>query len=493
MRAVVSAEKSRVPWGALWTGLGALIVWHCWMAGYNHDELEHLHASWLVASGQLPYRDFLEQHHPALWFLAAPVVSRFTSPVALIFAARLFGVACAAAVLAIARALVRRLYPQVPWRLPVLLLLASFIFVRFHLEFRPDPLMNVALCGGLLLWVAFLQEERPWQAAAAGALMGIAIAVLQKAGIVVALAGMSGVLLVALRLRSRRPAGKLAAGLALLGACAALPVAALFASMYSLGIWKDFWFWNYPFNQFFYLQTHLREHFSIVETAGLNLACDPLLWIAGGAGAWLCARELWRGGVNGGRDEARLSLLVIGAGYFGLLCVNRFPFHQYFIVLLPLLAVFAAEAFAALRSEQWRVRFTRAALLMPAILAAILALYPRNAGHREVQRFVLAHTLPSQAIFVPPPFNPVFRRDGSYFWYNGALIGGAYEDYCRFHPDCPGDKLALEERRWHDSPPAFVLLDVEGSLPFRWEERKDAYAESPIPRLWQRRDQAAVR
>ena len=39
------------------------------------DELEHLHATWCVAQGQLPYRDFFEHHTPLLYYLLAPIAA----------------------------------------------------------------------------------------------------------------------------------------------------------------------------------------------------------------------------------------------------------------------------------------------------------------------------------------------------------------------------------------------------------------------------------
>ncbi|HWQ27408.1 MAG TPA: hypothetical protein VNN12_00100, partial [Dehalococcoidia bacterium] len=42
---------------------------------FNPDELEHVHASWCIAKGMVPYRDFFEHHTPWLWYLLAPLVS----------------------------------------------------------------------------------------------------------------------------------------------------------------------------------------------------------------------------------------------------------------------------------------------------------------------------------------------------------------------------------------------------------------------------------
>ncbi len=38
------------------------------------DVSEHLHASFRVYIGDIPYRDFFEHHHLLLWFLTAPLL-----------------------------------------------------------------------------------------------------------------------------------------------------------------------------------------------------------------------------------------------------------------------------------------------------------------------------------------------------------------------------------------------------------------------------------
>jgi hypothetical protein len=481
---------TKPPWGAIWLVIGVTVVWHCWFASYNHDEIEHLHASWMISSGQLPFRDFLEQHHPTLWFFAAPVVARFQSVQWLVVAARLFDAVCLVGVLWLVKRLLQRLYPEVAWQFPTLLLLSSFMFVHSTLEFRPDPLMNLALYAGFLHWVAFLQAGRFWRAIAAGIFFGLAVAVLQKATVVLGLVGMSGLFLVGLRLWRREPVERLLLGGAALCGAAAIPPLALFVAMRSLGIFSEFWFWNYPFNRFFYLQAHLPQHFSAPKAIGLSILVAPVLWIAGAIGAWLCFRKLLGRDHFSARDECRLTVLWVGAGYLGLLCLNRFPLDQYFIVLLPLLAVLAAEALHSMREPGQAALFKRATLCMPVVLVAVSLMYPTNREQRGVQAFVLGRTTADQSIFVPPALNPVFRRDAVYFWYNADLISGAYEEYCRGTQDCPGNKLALDDHRWEDSPPAFVLLELPAYFPYHWNLRESFYRPTEIPRLWEREEAA---
>ncbi|MBU0761569.1 MAG: hypothetical protein KKD39_00955, partial [Candidatus Altiarchaeota archaeon] len=41
-------------------------------AGY-FDDVENLHASWLVYRGYIPYRDFFEHHTPLTWYVLSPL------------------------------------------------------------------------------------------------------------------------------------------------------------------------------------------------------------------------------------------------------------------------------------------------------------------------------------------------------------------------------------------------------------------------------------
>jgi hypothetical protein len=39
------------------------------------DELEHVHSTWHVLSGALPYVDSFQHHHSLLWYVLAPVLA----------------------------------------------------------------------------------------------------------------------------------------------------------------------------------------------------------------------------------------------------------------------------------------------------------------------------------------------------------------------------------------------------------------------------------
>ena len=66
---------------ALWADLIAVAVLYAMMTAHvptqNGDNIEHIHSSFLIAQGQVPYRDFFQHHNPLMWYLFAPLVNLF--------------------------------------------------------------------------------------------------------------------------------------------------------------------------------------------------------------------------------------------------------------------------------------------------------------------------------------------------------------------------------------------------------------------------------
>src|ERR1700733_3097722 len=180
---------TRKPWTLVWVAFAAMWLVHAWVAEIKHDEVEHLHAAWLMSIGKRPFADFLEQHHPTVWLLFAPLCRLTDDPQKLLYAARVFDLLCGAELLVALHRLVKRLVPDArdPAMWATLLAASSFTFARNMMVVRPDPLMAMLLVVGLEAWVAFMLEGDRRRAAWAGLCFGLAIAVLQKAIAIVGL------------------------------------------------------------------------------------------------------------------------------------------------------------------------------------------------------------------------------------------------------------------------------------------------------------------
>ncbi len=121
------------------------------------DEFEHLHASWLVSIGKVPYRDFFEHHNPLLWYLSAPLVNFFYDNVGIFYVMRgvsfFFSLLTVWYIYRIALFFENR---QGAW-FAVALFLCNLITVYNFSQFRPDNYMNLCFIIGIYYWFCYLR------------------------------------------------------------------------------------------------------------------------------------------------------------------------------------------------------------------------------------------------------------------------------------------------------------------------------------------------
>ncbi|MCU0972010.1 MAG: hypothetical protein MUF57_09560, partial [Gammaproteobacteria bacterium] len=103
------------------------------------DEMEHVHSTWHVLNGAVPYVDFFQHHHPLLWYLLAPVLALTGESAHTIVVLRLgfFLLVLATARATYTLALECRASREAAW-LSVFLLLSMTTFVYVAIEIRPD-------------------------------------------------------------------------------------------------------------------------------------------------------------------------------------------------------------------------------------------------------------------------------------------------------------------------------------------------------------------
>ena len=64
--------------GLYLTTCAALLYWVVIYSGSGDgDTLEHVHSSWLVFNGKIPYKDFFQHHNPLIWYIGAPLVGMY--------------------------------------------------------------------------------------------------------------------------------------------------------------------------------------------------------------------------------------------------------------------------------------------------------------------------------------------------------------------------------------------------------------------------------
>jgi len=313
---------------------------------FDPDEFEHLHFSWCVTRGMVPYRDFFEHHTP--WFHYAlaglmplyQVDRRFADTIAFIGLARRIDLMLAVAAIALTFALARRWRGSQTGWIAIALLATTPVFARKTFEIRPDVLALVLWLGCLvalaraLSGVAPDSRRREALFALSGALLGGAIMSTQKLLMVMPafalamawyLAGGEG------DRRDRvRAIGMQAAGFA-------VPVLVTLGYFWSRGALGAFFHFNLALN------VHWKTHHSPLVLLKKGFAEDPIVLVFGGLGMLLEGSREFRSWTFSAGKLLLLSAVGLIAGLWEMPIAQE----QYYLSFLPLLAIFGGGLMAA--------------------------------------------------------------------------------------------------------------------------------------------------
>lgn len=149
-----------------------------WLAGwavdlslhktYSLDEFQYAHGSWLVARGQVPYRDFFEHHFPLVHqLLALPWLAMDDDPGNLLVL-RVAMLPFLLAILLAGLVINRRVDARTGWVTP-LVLLAIEPLVVMGTEIRPDPVALALFLAALA--VVSSRRWGPWSRGLVGGLL----------------------------------------------------------------------------------------------------------------------------------------------------------------------------------------------------------------------------------------------------------------------------------------------------------------------------------
>lgn len=157
--------------GSAWLGLYVVVliiiqtVLNLFYTGLlNTDEIEHIHASWLVWSGKVPYTDFFEHHNPLLWYLFAPITGLMFDNINVYYVSRcLTFAAVGTSWWFIYKIMTRWFGVWQSWLAALLLFCCSDYVSRNFVEFRPDAFMNLCLWSGLYYYFCYFNSKKTWQ------------------------------------------------------------------------------------------------------------------------------------------------------------------------------------------------------------------------------------------------------------------------------------------------------------------------------------------
>jgi hypothetical protein len=456
-------NPARGHWAALlglavaWLGLSVQAARLALHKSFSIDEFQYAHAAWLVARGQVPYRDFFEVHLPLVYQVLAPVFW-FTgdSPLSVLalraaMLVPLVGTCVAAA------SLNRKQGPGAMLLAPVLLL-ATPPFVTFATEVRPDPLAFALFLGALALLAA---KPSSWKAFGAGALLVAAVWGSQK---VLFYGGLVGLVLAgdAVLRRGRSPALLPTPGAFLAGAGTVLALLAAYLTV--TRSWAAGWHWcfawaadhqrHYPgFSWREYLAPVWKAHPWLFTLAALGLASTVRRWQA-----------------------PDLLLGVALPATFGAYALQQAPFPYSLLPFLGILALFAARGVAVgLGALTSPVGKALGAVAVLAVLAVELRRLEQrlgqdsNARQREVLAQVGTLTAPGDVAY-DNSGGYVSRPHAYFYFYTDAYLRGAIAGtLAREVPEAllaQGCVLHLEDLRRPGLPASLKRFLAEHYQPF---------------------------
>lgn len=138
-----------------------LLYWVIIYSGSSDgDTLEHVHSSWLVYHGKIPYKDFFQHHNPLLWYLGAPLVGMFEYSLRAVDAVNMLTATTAVIMLWY----IYRLHKRYLSNAFGGLVATSFcIFQHDSLyikDFKPDNFMAASLVAGIYYLFGYLKEKK---------------------------------------------------------------------------------------------------------------------------------------------------------------------------------------------------------------------------------------------------------------------------------------------------------------------------------------------
>lgn len=140
---------------------GGLLYWVIIMSGSTDgDTIEHVHSSWMVYNGKIPYVDFFQHHNPLLWYLGAPIIGMFEYSLRAVDAVNLITVTLAVVMMYY----VYRMHKDFLTNSLGGLIAAGFVaFVHESLyikDFKPDNYMTASLVIGVYYLFKYLKNKQ---------------------------------------------------------------------------------------------------------------------------------------------------------------------------------------------------------------------------------------------------------------------------------------------------------------------------------------------
>lgn len=153
------------------------------------DTLEHVHSSWLVYHGQIPYKDFFQHHNPLLWYIGAPLVGVYEYSLRAVDAVNILTVSVTAVTLFYILMLHRKFLSDSFGGLVAAVFCVFPHDSLYDKDFKPDNFMNACLIIGIYYLFCSLKNKKLFPLMVSFLLFFAAFMFTQKALLILAVIG----------------------------------------------------------------------------------------------------------------------------------------------------------------------------------------------------------------------------------------------------------------------------------------------------------------
>ena len=423
------------------------------------DEYEHLHASWLVSIGQVPYRDFLEHHHPLLWYLSAPILSVFYDKVIVFYVMRVISAAASMLMTYYIYKLVLFFGDKKCAWLAVCLYLGHVITLYTFYQFRPDTFMNLSFVMGI--YYLFLSLKQNSLKPLIFSFLGFTFAFLFLQKIALLLMVVEAILVVLIFIKKLKIKHVIYAAIPSVGA-----VLAVLLFFFIKGALLEFIEFNYHFNQIM-LSYYERGNFwyphIFLSLYGLALLVSIYFYkkenIYFKIAAILCVAEfLMRAFYFAPYTHYYSTLTICSAIVLAVLAKKMMPKHKIFSILFILLM------FIGLGDAFNRVDYN--------------ATTRNSYYYYQMADFVHKNSKPDDMLMNGYDMNfNIYRPDVSYYWFQLELLLPIFEKEYNFSHKLDINALILQYR------PKFIYAKDFVDLKAMRTYGETKYTQKFIPEL----------
>ena len=126
----------------------------------NGDNVEHIHSTWLIYNGKMPYKDFFQHHNPLLWYIFAPFIGLVGDVLTLLDVAHFLGLLAGVLTFGVVYKISTHFFAGKLATILSLLTLCTPYFYIYCFNYNPDTFMILSYTIGLYYLFSYWEAPK---------------------------------------------------------------------------------------------------------------------------------------------------------------------------------------------------------------------------------------------------------------------------------------------------------------------------------------------